>query len=130
MKHNPEYLTSQLSRYNRRQRKKLHLGEFEELAAKISVTFQPALEQAMFDRFLDELIAFVESRNLEVCCFGGSAPLITTTGYLSAGDKHPQYSPTNDDVQQLLNWLKNFPQTQEVTFNGMLNLHYGNWSDE
>lgn len=54
-----------LSRLNRRQRKKLRVGEFQELVFKVMFTIsQPGSDPKNYD-FLDAFLDLIESRDLE-----------------------------------------------------------------
>lgn len=114
-----------LHRYNRRQRKKLHIGEFQELVFKASVSFDPPLDAEAFDRFLDDVIEFVESRNLGLWGLGGCAPLSETSGLIQADYKSPLLSPTEEDRQALLVWLQSYPQASSAHVSEFVDAWYG-----
>ncbi len=57
-----------ISRFNRRQRKKLHVGEFQEFAFEITVKLHTPINEKTYVAWLDALIEFIESHNL---CVGG-----------------------------------------------------------
>ena len=56
-------------RLNRRQRKKQHLGEFQEMGFPVSWGFRSVLDEQVSDDFFDHFISMIESRGL--CCAGG-----------------------------------------------------------
>lgn len=58
-----------IRRLNRRQRKKQHLGEFQEMGFSVSWGFRPALDERTSDDFFDHFISMIESRGLS--CAGG-----------------------------------------------------------
>lgn len=116
---------TRLSRYNRRQRKKLHIGEFQELVFKASVTFDPPLDNKAFDRFLDDVIEFVESRNLGLWGLGGCAPLSETSGLIQVAYQSPLLSPTEEDRQALLAWLQAYPQASSAQVGDFVDAWYG-----
>ncbi len=62
-------------RLNRRQRKKLHVGEFLEQVFVVRIQFRQLMDDAAHDAFLDEFIEFIESRQLAVGGMGGYAKL-------------------------------------------------------
>jgi len=45
-----------LARLNRRQRKKLRVGEFQELVFEVRIRFHQSMEEARLDTFLDDFI--------------------------------------------------------------------------
>lgn len=56
-----------LHKMNRRQHKKLHLGEFQALIFGVRGSLHQAADDAeAFDRFMDELIAYLEANGLEM----------------------------------------------------------------
>ncbi len=82
---------------SRRQRKKMHIAEFQELGFEYEVTPEPRdldieAQEALMDRFLTEVI---ESRNLAL------------GGWLSEGfvTAFPRGSATEDDRQAVQAWL-------------------------
>ncbi len=89
-----------LNSLNRRQRKKLRVGEFQELVFEIRIQFRQPMDDATLDTFWDALIALVESRRLAV---GGWSDLTKMDGVISAWGRG---SPTEADRQALLDWLR------------------------
>lgn len=74
-----------LHKMNRRQHKKLHLGEFQTLIFGVQGSLHQAADDAeAFGRFMDELIAYLEANDFEMagggdcgdfsCLFQKSAP--------------------------------------------------------
>lgn len=116
---------NRLHRYNRRQRKKYHIGEFQQLMFQVSARYEPALDNEAFDRFLDDFIAFIESRNLEVCGMGGCVPLSETSGLIQAGYYSGLLSPTEKDRQALLAWLQAYPQVCFAKVDDFVDAWYG-----
>ena len=70
---NPLPSARTIRRLNRRQRKKLHVGEFQELVFEVRVQFRQLMDDAAHDAFLDGFIELIESRQLAV---GGMLSLI------------------------------------------------------
>ena len=73
---------------NRRLRKKLHLGEFQQLGFEVSITLKPDLGIDALDRFLDDFIRdAIEKNDL---AFGGGTDrgCITTWSRGSASETH------------------------------------------
>lgn len=96
-----------LRRLNRRQRKKLRLGEFQEFTFEVQVQFHEPLDEVAYDLFLDSFLEFVEVRLL---AFGGMSwrlPQTKIDGVISAWGHG---SPTDDDRQSVLAWLQERPE--------------------
>ncbi len=66
--------------HNRRQRKKLRIGEFQEFGFEVSATCPPAWTDAQRDAAVDGLIAAVEARGL---CYGGGDSASGLDGYIA-----------------------------------------------
>jgi uncharacterized protein YggL (DUF469 family) len=92
-----------LTRLNRRQRKKLRVGKFQELVFEVSIVFHQPMEGAALEAFVDGFIDLVESRRLIVGGLGGRLPLLKTDGVVSTRERG---SPTEEDRQAVLNWLQ------------------------
>lgn len=60
-----------LKRLNRRQRKKLRVGEFQERVMDIRITLRNPLEAAAYDAFLADFMVLIESRHVPVRRDGG-----------------------------------------------------------
>jgi len=99
--------SGRLRRLNRRQRKKLRLGEFQELVFEIRVRFHQPLDDTAYDPFLDAFIEFIESRQLAIGGLGGRLPLAETDGIISAWSRD---SPSEEDRQAVLAWLHERPE--------------------
>jgi uncharacterized protein YggL (DUF469 family) len=88
--------------HNRRLRKKLHLGEFQELGFSVSATCPPGWGEAERDRAMLELLAVVEARGL---VFGGGDSASGMDGHIGLAQRG---SPTEDDrlaIEACLNTL-------------------------
>ena len=100
--------TRRIRRLNRRQRKKLRLGEFQELVFALRWTNRQDLNEAEQDVLVDELIELVESRGL---LFGGGfSPhggdgIVTRAGRSSTGEA---------DRDALVEWLSKHHAVQAV----------------
>lgn len=100
-----------LHRLNRRQRKKLRLGEFQELIFEVRVAFREPLDEAAYDRFIDGFIDFIESRKLLVGGMGGRLPLAETDGMIAARGRG---SPSDEDRRAVLAWLEARPEVVQA----------------
>ncbi|MDR2213996.1 MAG: YggL family protein [Pseudomonadales bacterium] len=112
-----------LASLNRRQRKKLRVGEFQELVFKVSIRFRQPMEGPRQDAFVDEFIGLIESRRLAVG--GGFGPL-EATGIVSAGGRG---SATDEDKQAVLNWLLRRPEVADAQTGALVDGWYG-WEDD
>lgn len=92
-----------LRHLNRRQRKKLRVGEFQELVFEVRIQFRQPMSDAPLDAFLDGFIELIESRHLVVGGLGGKLPMLETDCIVSAWGRG---SPTEADRQAVLNWLR------------------------
>jgi uncharacterized protein YggL (DUF469 family) len=94
-------------RLNRRQRKKLHVGEFREWVFEVCALFHRPLEEAQYNVFLDDFIELIESRRLIVGGMGGKLPLVRTSGVVSVCRRG---SVTETDRDTVLNWVQSHPE--------------------
>lgn len=92
---------------NRRQRKKLRVGEFRELVFEVRMTFRRPLEEPAHAVLVDAFIDLIESRGLLVGGLGGRLPLDTTDGIISACRRG---SPSEADRQAVVAWLLHRPE--------------------
>lgn len=91
---------------NRRQRKKLHIGEFKEvvltLRIELDTTMHPIAKDVFFDRFITEAI---EPRDLNG--FGIFPEMFSIMGNKG--------TVTQEDVNEIHLWLKSQPQVLSAT---------------
>ncbi|UZR28133.1 YggL family protein [Methylococcus mesophilus] len=114
-----------LLRMNRRQRKKLRVGEFQERVFEVRMRFHNPMDDAAHDDFLDGFIALIESRHLAVGGLGGQLPLMETDGIVSAWGRG---SPTEEDRQAVLDWLRRHPRVAGAEAGDFMDGWYG-WDD-
>ncbi len=114
-----------LHKLNRRQRKKHHLGEFQEFVFEIAIAFKQAMDEAQHDRFLDDLIDFIESRDMLVAGLGGRYPISDTDGVIQASDRP---SPSDEDRSAVRDWLLARPEVHAVTIGDLRDAWYG-WDE-
>lgn len=115
-----------LRRLNRRQRKKLHVGEFQELVFDVRMAFRQPLDEATHSTLLDAFIAMIETRGLIVGGLGGRLPLTRTDGVIAARGRG---SPTEADRQAVLDWLTKRPEVERAVAGEFVDGWYG-WGDE
>lgn len=95
---------------NRRQRKKLHLGEYKQLRGDVTIRFKQALDNAAFEAWLNAWIGWVEANGLYVACFGGAQPFSSTDGMLLG-----ESSLRQEQLDAAVAWLKGRPEVAAVT---------------
>lgn len=115
-----------LKRLNRRQRKKLRVGEFQELVFEVRIRFHHPMEDSALDGFMDGFFDLVESRRLTVGGLGGRLPLLETDGVISAWERG---SPTEEDRQAVLDWLQRQPEVASAEVGAFVDAWYG-WDDQ
>lgn len=96
-----------LRRLNRRQRKKLRVGEFRELVFEVRMIFRHPLDEPAHAALLNAFIDLVESRGLIVGGLGGRLPLDAADGIVAAGGRD---SPSDADWQAVVAWLQQRPE--------------------
>ena len=93
----------------KRLRKKLHLGEFQVLGFEVTGALAESVEDAGLDGLLDDLIDFVESRDL-VC---GSALSPRDRSINMFVERSPR-SCTNEDRDALGAWFRRRPEVASI----------------
>lgn len=107
----------------RRLRKKLYLGEFAVLGFEFSCTLNLDTEDA-FDSWLDQLIEFIERRDL---CMGGSGDTNSFSGFICSA--HRYKSAIDDDREAVKNWLESSGVASNVVIGGLVDAYYGKTND-
>jgi uncharacterized protein YggL (DUF469 family) len=113
---------SRARRLNPRQRKKLRLGEFQELVFALHWTNQQGLSEAELDAQLDELIELIESRGL---LFGGGFSPNGGDGIVTRAGRS---STSAADRDALVKWLRNHRAVLAVEAGEFVDGWYG-WYD-
>jgi len=108
-------VNGRLRQLNRRQRKKLHVGEFQELHFEVRGSLVSGIDE---DAFLDEFIAWIESCNLY---FAGGFNEGEIGGIVLAGVG----SPTEEQRQSVVRWFKERPEVAEVEAGNFQDSFYG-----
>ncbi|WP_462379432.1 50S ribosome-binding protein YggL [Pseudomonas sp. Marseille-QA0892] len=117
---NPTQNEDRLRRMKRRLRKKLYLGEFQEHAFELKVSFKEALDDDALGAFLDDFVNLVEGRSLDY--IGGFDPK-WLEGTIMANKRY--HSPTDEDRQALQDWLKARDEVTEVEVSELFDAWYG-----
>ncbi|MDF2178847.1 YggL family protein [Aliiglaciecola sp. CAU 1673] len=93
---------------NRRLRKKLYLGEFAVMGFEFNCQLADK-EEATYEGFIDELVEFVEGRNLMV--FGGGSE-DTFDAFVSSQERYG--SASEDDRKAMEAWLSANAKVKEA----------------
>lgn len=109
-------------RMNRRQRKKLRVGEFQELVFEVRIQFRLPMDGAAHDAFMDGFIEHIESHQLAVGGMGGQLPLLETEGIVSACGRG---SATVQDRFAVLDWLRQHPKVASAKTGELVDGWYG-----
>jgi uncharacterized protein YggL (DUF469 family) len=113
-----------IRRLNRRQRKKFHLGEFQELMFSLRWTYHTILKEPEVYQFFDQFISMIEARNLS---FGGGFGPEGGDGYV-ATLKRGTVSP--EDRIPVLDWLRANPAVASADAGDLVDSWYGWESDD
>lgn len=111
-----------MQRWNRRQRKKLRLGEFQELGFTLSLIFVEPLDESRFDRFVDAMIEAIESLGLCVGGLGGAFPIAETDGFVVTFRRG---SVSAEEQSQLLDWLQARPELKAANASELVDVWHG-----
>ncbi len=104
-----------LRRLNRRQRKKLHVGEFQEFYFEVRGSLADDVDG---DTFLDAFIAWIECRDLYFAGYVGRGKV---DGMVLAGSG----SPTEEQRQSVVHWFKERAEVTEVEAGEFRDSFYG-----
>lgn len=116
---------SRLSRWNRRQRKKLRLGEFQELGFTLNLHFSPPLDDAAADLFWDAILTHIES--LGLCAgLGGRLPMAELEGFVSAAGRG---TVTTEQQAQVLAWCRARPEVRVADAGELVDAWHG-WAGD
>lgn len=111
-----------LRRLNRRQRKKLRLGEFQELIFEVRARFHAPLDEPAYELFIDSFIEFLEVNRLCVGGMGGRLPLLETDGMI---DVWGRGSTTEQHRQMVQTWLQARAEVTEAEAGELVDGWYG-----
>lgn len=114
-----------LARWNQRQRKKFHAGEFQELGFTLALRFSKALDAPALDAFHDDLFAVLDAQGLIVGGLGGALPLARTTAFVAAW----RGSVSEAQRDTLLDWLRTRPEVAEARASAWEDCWRGSFTD-
>ncbi|MGU7771233.1 YggL 50S ribosome-binding family protein [Burkholderia sp. MR1-5-21] len=104
--------------YNRRQRKKLHIGEFQELAFTISAQFRNEPTDLERGEMVDAFIDFVEANGLLTVASAEEGIL----AYVISGA--PRGTTTDADRETVRAWLEARPELAQVELGAFTDAWY------
>lgn len=104
----------------KRLRKKLHRGEFRELAFPVEFRLTTELERLELDGFVDQLCDAMEARGLG---FGGGGDLHWSGVVVRLG----RGSVTPEDRDYVQQWLGRHDQVSEYSVGALVDAWYGDW---
>lgn len=96
---------------NQRQRKKLHLAEFQEFIFEVKVKFRSPMDVDALDAFVDKLFGYVEARGMLVAGMGGSLPVVETECFVQQAGRG---SPSEEDRQAVTAWFQARPEVESA----------------
>ena len=103
---------------SRRLRKKLYIDEFSVYGFEITITFAD-FDENSFDAFLDEMVDFIESRNLII---GGGGGIDEFEAFISSNERYG--SASEDDRSAVSNWLGGKSVFQSVEVSDLVDANY------
>jgi len=110
-----------IRRLNTRQRKKLCVAEFQELAFELALVFKSPVDDAAYEQFIHAFIDFAETRHLALSAFGGRLPIEKTDGLVTA-----QHGSTSEEDRSALSaWLQARAEVASVTAGPLRDGWYG-----
>lgn len=111
MKIFPDLPRTRLQRWNRRQLKKLCLGEFQELGFTLTLTFHTPLDVVALEPFWDAIITHIEAQGLCIGGLGGRLPITEMDGFVSRWGRG---TVTPEQQASLLDWCQTRPEVKQV----------------
>lgn len=114
--------TRKLTSLNRRQRKKLRVGELQEFVFQVQIYFNRALDEVTFDSFLDDFIEVIECRSLSLGGFVGLLPIRETDGIISTWGR---VSTTDEGRRAVQDWLMQYPEVANANTGALIDDCYG-----
>lgn len=117
----PAISRNRIAKLNQRQRKKLHVAEFQEFLFHVQLRFRQAMDESAYDAWLDSFISFIEARKLLLGAMGGSLPLNETDGIIQ---RMGRGSPSQADRQAVLDWLIASPEVASASADELIDAWY------
>ena len=114
-----------INKLNTRQRKKLHVAEFQELGFDLHVTFKAPLDDAGLTAFINDVIDYADQRGWMLGGLGGRLPLSETSAFVC---KAARGSLGAEDREAVVTWLKARAEVAEARADELVDVWHG-WLD-
>lgn len=94
-------MSKKLTGYNRRQRKKLNIGEFQKIGLALTVELDKLIEEAQYNSFINEFKNWLESKKgCKLTGGKGELPTITLEVFDGNGD-----DLTQEKCDDIIEWI-------------------------
>ena len=110
-----------LARLNRRQRKKLCVGEFQQVGCWVELRFVQPLDDRSLDAFVTAANALAAPLGLQLGGLGGAVPLAQTEAFVGGLEG---YSVTSEQRDALLAGLKSMSEIARVQVSDWIDVWY------
>ena len=117
-------LDEMLKRRSRRLRKKLHVGEFQEMGVEVKIIVD--IEQLDFDSAIDKLIEYIEEDGCSFCG-GGDMDGNVISGVMYRASRG---TVTPSDKESFKTWLSNQSWIKEFSMSRLVDMWHSLLSDE
>ncbi len=117
----PSLSKRRLARLNRRQRKKLRVGEFQELGFWVELKFKSPLDGAALDAFCEAVYPALAAHGLQIGGLGGWLPLAETDGFVGTLGRGSVSDAQRDAAAA---WLKAYPAVAQVRVSAWVDAWY------
>jgi len=104
---------------SKRLRKKLYLDEYAIFGFEFECHLSCTSEED-FDTFMDDVIDYLESRNLNV---GGGGNVSAFGGFICSNERYG--STTDQDIQEVQAWLSNHKMVSNIKTGQLVDAMYG-----
>lgn len=123
---------SQIQKYNLRQLKKHHLGQYQLEYYIFQYTFKTTVTEEEKDDFNEELLTHYDIDPHAIilfCSYDG----VTVDGLIAKGKNRPELAMRlktmkDEDIESVMNWLKEQDSIKSVKSTDSLDYYYGNSS--
>ncbi|MBB5193396.1 hypothetical protein HNQ50_004153 [Silvimonas terrae] len=111
-----------ISKLNPRQRKKLHVAEYQELGFDIHVTFKAPLDDAAMTAFINDTLDYADQRGWMLGGLGGHLPLTETSAFVC---KAARGSLGEEDRDAFVAWFKARADVATATADALVDVWHG-----
>ncbi len=114
-----------LARLNRRQRKKLRVGEFQEMGFEFELVLAAPMDDAAFEGFFDAFYEQIKSLGLSASLGWGPAPIVQTSAFITAFDDGTVTPALRETMAA---WLQARPEAGQLRVGELIDAWHG-WGD-